>query len=142
MTILGQRFPLGDIRQYFKYPVCVPRPGPPPPADKSGRGELMSCGLGMPRASRGDKGVTEGDKGAAGAGRAPLPSPCAVPAGAERLGKARAHPPAGCGAGKAAGAAEAGREPRLPRLLQGCLRDASAAAAGAEQPQSGLQPPG
>lgn len=69
------------------------------------------------------------------------------PHGAERLGKAAAHPPAGCRAGKAARAAEAGREPRLPRLLQGCLRDASAAAAGAggrgaEQPQSGLQPPG
>lgn len=82
--------------------------------------------------TQGDKRVTQGDKGAAGrAGQAPEP-----------LGKDTAHPPAGCGAGKAARAAEAGREPRLPRLLQGCLRDASAAAAGAEQPQSGLQPPG
>lgn len=151
VTILGQRFPLGDIRQYFKYPVCVPRAGPPPPRDKSGRGELMSCWLGMPRASRVTKRwqkVPKGDKGAAAAGRAGrAPLRCAVPAGAECLAKGTAHPPAGCRAGKAAGAAEAGREPRLPRLLRGCLRDASAAAAGAggrgaEQPQSGLQPPG
>lgn len=56
VTILGQRFPLGDIRQYFKYPVCVPRPGSPPPQDKLRRGELMSCWLGMPRSSQGDKG--------------------------------------------------------------------------------------